>query len=642
MATVVFVTAATNTTDSSHSEHSSGHHGSLAALSVAALGVVYGDIGTSPLYALRECFHGPHAIELSRTSIFGVLSLAFWILIFVISIKYMVFVLRADNRGEGGILALTALASRKKFSGSAVYLLVLGIFGAALLYGDGILTPAISVLSAVEGLKVATPVFDSFVIPITVAILIALFSVQKHGTARIGMIFGPIMILWFCAIGILGFVSIIETPSVLLALNPLYALDFLIHHRIEAFYVMGSLFLVVTGGEALYADMGHFGKSPIRWAWFSFALPGLLLNYFGQGALLLRNTAAAENPFYMLAPEWLLYPLVILATMAAVIASQALISGVFSLTRQAIQLGLSPRLQIIHTSSREIGQIYLPHINWAMFIGTIWLVISFGSSSKLAAAYGISVSATMVITTILMAIVARKVWNWSIATTLIVTSVFLAIDLLFLGANAIKIAQGGYVPIVIAIFMYMLMATWRRGRQILAERLRASVIKLEDFLRNLKTANLARVPGVAIFMVGDPETTPPAMVHNVKHNKVIHDLVVILTIVTKEIPTVPHHERVRIQKADDKIYRVVAKYGFVDTPDVMEILESLAAHGIPINVKDITFFLGRETLIASENPGMAIWREHLFSFLSRNAQRATAFFNIPADQVIEVGMQVEI
>jgi KUP system potassium uptake protein len=626
---------------SDHPDHHD-HHKNLAALALAALGVVYGDIGTSPLYALRECFHGPHAIEVSEGTVLGVLSLLFWALIFVISIKYMIFVLKADNRGEGGILALTSLAIPKPLQQSRYILLAIGIFGAALLYGDGVITPAISVLSAVEGLKLATPLFEPYVIPITIAILIALFMAQKFGTAKIGAVFGPVILLWFTMIGLLGINGIFENPHVLLAINPAYGLDFFIHHKIEAYYTMGALFLVVTGGEALYADMGHFGKKPIRLAWFAVVLPGLILNYFGQGALLLSDPAASENPFYLLAPSWALLPMVILATGSTVIASQALISGVFSLTRQAIQLGLCPRMQIVHTSSREIGQIYLPHVNWALFIGTIWLVMSFETSSNLAAAYGISVSATMVITTILMFVVSRHVWKWPTWLSLLLSLSFVCVDLMFFSANVIKVRQGGYVPLAIGAAMFTLATTWKRGRQILADRLRTSVVRLQDFLRQIESANLARVPGVAVFMVGDPETTPPALVHNVKHNKVLHETVLILTVTTKEVPTVVKEERLKVEKIKDGFYRVLAKYGFMDSPDIPEIIDDLREAGLPIRMESATFFLGRETLIASDNPGMAIWREHLFSFMSRNAQRATAFFNIPAGQVIEVGMEVEL
>jgi KUP system potassium uptake protein len=617
-------------------------HASKVAMLLGALGIVYGDIGTSPLYALRECFNGAHGIAVSENSVLGILSLVFWVLIFVISIKYMVFVLRADNHGEGGILALTALACPSRLKDASFLLFGLGIFGAALLYGDGVITPAISVLSAVEGLNLAAPVSESLVIPITVLILMVLFAFQHRGTAKIGAMFGPVMLIWFFVIAVLGIGGIIRNPQVLYALNPIYAWDFFIHHKLDAYYAMGELFLVVTGGEALYADMGHFGRSPIRRAWFVIVLPALLLNYFGQGALLLAEPGLTESPFYHLAPHWAILPLVVLACAATVIASQALISGVMSLTRQAIQLGLCPRLQIVHTSSREIGQIYLPQVNWALFVGTIMLVLTFKSSTNLAAAYGISVSATMVITTILMYVVARRLWKWNIALAIGVCGSMLIIDLVFLSANLIKIAQGGYVPLLIGGVMFTFMATWRRGRQILADRLRASVIPLPNFLAQMKASKLARVPGVAIFMVGDPNTTPPALVHNVKHNKVIHELVIILTVLTKEFPTVASAERLTFEKVDEQIYRSIVNYGFMDSPDMMEVVGRMQALGLKVDVSQITFFLGRETLIASENPGMALWREHLFSFMVRNAQRATAFFNIPVDQVIEVGIQVEL
>lgn len=616
--------------------------GPLWALSLGALGVVYGDIGTSPLYALRECFHGANAIELTEASVLGVLSLITWALILSISLKYMAFVLRADNRGEGGILALTALALPGKLRESRPVLLGLGLFGASLLYGDGVITPAISVLSAVEGLKLATPVFGPYVIPITCTILFGIFAAQKFGTARIGAVFGPIILLYFFVLALLGINGMADNPSVLRALNPYFAAEFLLTHQAQGFFVLGAVFLVMTGGEALYADMGHFGKMPIRIAWFAVVLPGLLLNYFGQGALLLKDPAAAHNPFYLLAPSWALYPLVALATVATVIASQAVISGVFSMSRQAIQLGYSPRLQIVHTSSREIGQIYLPHVNWALLIVTLWLVLTFQSSSALAAAYGISVSTTMVITTILLFIVARRVWGWSNWIAIPVLTFFLIIDLAFFGANIIKLGQGGWFPITVGLTMFTLMATWRRGRQILAERLRSASYSIQDFLLEISTKRLVRVPGTAVFMVGDPETTPPALIHNVKHNKVLHQTMVVLTVLTKEIPHVRGQDRVFVEKVADDFFRVIAHYGFMDSPNVRDVLERCRLAGLDLRLEDITFFLGRETLIASANPGMAIWRENLFAFMARNAQRATAFFNIPADQVIEVGIQVEL
>jgi KUP system potassium uptake protein len=624
-------------------------------LALGALGVVYGDIGTSPLYALRECFNGPHAIPLSNNSIFGILSVVFWVLIIIISIKYMIFVLRADNHGEGGILALTALACPKRLREHSVFLLGLGVFGAALLYGDGVITPAISVLSAVEGLELATPVFRPFVIPITIGILIGLFTVQKHGTDRIGAIFGPVMLVWFFVIGILGVGGIIANPSIMKAFNPIYALEFFAHHQLQAYFVMGSLFLVVTGGEALYADIGHFGKKPVQHAWFAIVLPGLILNYFGQGALLLNHPEMTKNPFYLLAPNSLLYPLVGLSTIATVIASQALISGVFSLTSQAINLGFSPRLQIIQTSSREIGQVYLPLMNWALLVGTILLVLIFESSSGLAAAYGVSVSATMVITTTLLFFVARRVWKWRLWTALVLLSGFLIVDLIFLSANVIKIGQGGYVPLLIGLVIFICMMTWRKGKQILSDRLRDSSQSLQAFLRQAFSGKLARVPGVAVFMVHDLDMAPPALIHNVKHNKVIHEIVIILSIRITEVPSVSQRERIELKLVDtdivalggkeQSIIQAIARYGFMDSPDIVEVIELLKDRGLPIELDQATFFLARNTLIATHRadiPGMMRWREHLFTFMARNAERATDFFHIPPSQAIEVGIQVEI
>jgi KUP system potassium uptake protein len=621
----------------------------LAQMALAALGVVYGDIGTSPLYALRECFHGDR-IAVNSANVLGILSLILWVLILCIGVKYMVFVLRADNRGEGGILALTALACPARLRNRKWLLFGLGIFGAALLYGDGIITPAISVLSAVEGLKLATDGLTPFVVPITVAILVVLFLQQRHGTGKIGAVFGPIVVCWFVTLGALGVHGILMNPGVLAAINPAYALSFFIENQMEGFFVLGSVFLVVTGGEALYADMGHFGRRPIRLAWWTLVMPGLVLNYFGQGALMLTKPETAMNPFYLLAPSWALYPLIALSTMTTVIASQALISGVFSITKQAIQMGLWPRLQIIHTSSREIGQIYLPQVNAALLIGTVWLVLQFQSSSNLAAAYGISVSGAMVVTTLLMYIVARRQWGWTTWVAVLVCGPLFLMDLAFFGANIIKVHQGGWVPLVIGLAMLFLMLTWREGRKILADRMRKSQPPLAAFWQDAEE-RLARktgidcavrVPGVAVFMVGDRETTPPALVHNVKHNKVLHDKIIILTIVSEEVPVVRENEWLEIEKAADRVYRVVAHYGFMETPDVQEIMERIRETGIQFEPRDVTYFVGRETLIASENPGMAIWREQVFAFMARNAFRATMFYNIPADQVIEVGMQVEL
>ncbi len=628
-----------------HLRHAEGHLAKqpMGALALAALGIVYGDIGTSPLYALRECFHGPHAMAPTPDRVLGVLSLILWSLIITISIKYMMFILRADNRGEGGILALTALACPARLRDRKWFLFGIGIFGAALMYGDGIITPAISVMSAVEGIQVAAPGMSAFILPITVAILVVLFLQQRHGTGKIGAVFGPIILLWFLVLALLGIRGIIMNPSVLEAFNPVFAYNFFVEHGQEAFIVLGAVFLVTTGGEALYADMGHFGKKPIRVAWFSVVLPGLVLNYLGQGALLLTTPEAATNPFYLLAPSWALYPLIALASASAVIASQALISGVFSLTKQAIQLGLSPRLQIVQTSSREIGQIYMPHVNYAMLVGTIWLVLTFKTSSNLAAAYGISVSATMVITTVLAFVVARRRWGWGFPLAFLVCGFFFVIDFAFFAANATKFSQGGWVPFVIGLGLALLMATWREGRKILAKRMRVSTPPLKEYLKQIRdNPAIHHAKGVAVFMVGDAEMTPPAMVHNVKHNKVIHEKVLILTVMTEEIPYVAEKNRLKFEKICEGVFKVEAHFGFVETPDVMLLMEKIQETGLKIDIPQVTFFVGRETLIASEVPGMAIWREYLFAFMARNSHRATQFFNIPANQVIEVGMQVEL
>ncbi len=616
----------------------------LAILSLTALGIVYGDIGTSPLYALRECFHGPHAIAATPDNIFGVLSLIFWALIIIISIKYCIFVLRADNHGEGGILALTALATPIKIvSRSESWLLVvLGIFGAALLYGDGIITPAISVLGAIEGLNVATPLFKPYVVSVTIVIIIGLFLIQSRGTAKVGRLFGPVMLVWFIIIAVLGVMQILRHPSVIEAFNPVHALRFFVREGWHGFLVLGTVFLVVTGGEALYADMGHFGKRPIRLVWYTIVLPALLLNYLGQGALLLENPLAAENPFYRLAPGWALYPLIVLATCAAIIASQALISGAYSLTMQAIQLGFMPRLKIEHTSSTEMGQIYIPALNWALMIGCIAIVVGFGSSSNLAAAYGVAVTATMVITTILLAVVARQKWHWGLPLTLALSGFFLIIDLAFFGANIIKIPAGGWFPLVVGALIFILMTTWKKGRRILAERLLSRAHPLEVFLQDVAQNPPVRVPGTAIFMNGTATGTPPALMHNLEHNKVLHERVVLLTVKTKQAPYVEQHERVHIESLGHEFYRMIISYGFMEDPDIPKVLENLGETMTAFDVMNTTYFLGRETVMASKFPGMMIWREKLFAFMSRNALSATAYFCLPPNRVVELGSQIEI
>jgi len=620
-------------------------HG-LLALTIGALGIVFGDIGTSPLYALRECFGHEYGLHVTPENIIGILSLIFWTMFFIISIKYMAYVMRADNKGEGGILSLMALAvtgrNQEGKNRRRTILIALGLFGAALLYGDGVITPAITVLGAIEGLIYLTPVFEGYVIPITLAALTCLFLVQRYGTGKIGFFFGPIMLLWFVTIGALGVGGILENPQVLAAFNPVYAVEFFINNELKALLVLGSVFLVVTGGEALYADMGHFGRIPIRWAWFAISFPALILNYFGQGALLLNNPSAISNPFYLLAPKWFLAPLVLLSTAAAIIASQALISGVFSLSRQAVQLGFCPRISIIHTSSREIGQIYIPSINWALFVGVVWLVVTFRNSSNLAAAYGIAVTATMVITTILAYEVAIRFWKWSVFKASLIFGTFLIMDLAFFGANAIKVTHGGWVPLAIGALFFLLMTTWQRGRQILSASLKARSVSMQEFAQRLVKQPPLRIPGTAVYMAGDPWGVPVPLLHNLKHNKVLHERVAILTIKTKDQPTVPRQERVTIEEVIPNFYRIIAYYGFMETPKMKHILEACRQNEIYFNVSETTFVLGRETILASNHPGMALWREKLFSVMSKNAQRPTAFFRIPPNQVIEVGIQVEI
>jgi KUP system potassium uptake protein len=618
----------------------------MTGLVVGALGVVYGDIGTSPLYALRECFYGPHAIVPSRANVLGVLSLIFWSLIMIVSVKYLTLVMRADNRGEGGILALMALAfpeqKRKQGCKRTAILVGLGVFGAALLYGDGMITPAITVLSAVEGLEVATQFFKPYVWPITVVILFVLFSFQRHGTGNVGKIFGPIMVVFFVMIGLLGLRYIVKQPEVLTAFNPYYAYRFFEMNGRQAFVVLGSVFLCVTGAEALYADMGHFGRRPIRLAWFGVVFPALILNYLGQGGLLLINPDANDNPFYKIAPSWAIYPLVVLSTAAGVIASQALITGAFSLTMQAIQLGYSPRLEIDHTSASERGQIYMPRINNLLMLSCIGLVIGFQTSSNLAAAYGIAVTLTMTITTILFFFAEQNLWGWSKPKAALICGVFIFIDLAFLGANSLKITHGGWFPLLVAAIIFTLMATWKTGRVILGNRLRAGTLPLSMFLEDIQNNPPMRVPGIAIFLAGNPEGTPLALMHNLKHNKVLHEKVVILTIQTAETPHVHPDDRVRIEKLQGNFYRVIGQFGFMEDPDAPQIIAACKDKGLDIDENKSTFFLSRETVIATPRPGMLIWRERLFSLMSRNAQSATAFFRLPPNRVVELGMQVEI
>ncbi len=616
----------------------------LLVLSLTALGIVYGDIGTSPLYALRECFHGEHGVPVSHANVLGVLSLVFWALVLVISTKYLVFILRADNDGEGGILALTALA-RPVHAGTAGRLgltMLLGLFGAALLYGDGMITPAISVLSAVEGLNVATPIFQPYVIPITVAILIGLFAFQHHGTAGVGKIFGPITLVWFFAIAVLGIVYIVRVPHVLVAISPVHAVTFFEHNGWMGFLVLGSVFLVVTGGEALYADLGHFGARPIRLTWYCCVLPALLINYFGQGALLLSSPVAAENPFYRMVPSWALFPMVGLATMATVIASQAVISGAFSLTRQAIQLGYAPRIAIEHTSAHEIGQIYIPMVNWVLLIACVALVIGFGSSSNLAAAYGVAVTTTMVITTVLFYIVARQRWKWNQFAVLALCLVFIVVDLSFFSATVVKIVQGGWFPLLIGGIVLTLMTTWRRGRQILRQRMQDRVLPLSQLLESVRVEMPHRVDGTAVFMYSNPDGTPPALLHNLRHNKVIHERVIIVNVRTEDVPHVRGHRRVELEEIGEGFYRVLISYGFMESPDIPYVLEQHPQIGPMLKPMETTYFLGRERLLPAEHTGMMVWRQRLFAWMSRNAPPATQYFCLPPGRVVELGAQIEL
>jgi len=618
--------------------------GYTRALALGALGVVYGDIGTSPIYALRESFAREHGVVASTANVLGVLSLVFWALVIVICIKYLVFVLRADNHGEGGILALTSLVTPVgSLKGGRRALIMLGLFATALLYGDGMITPAISVLSAVEGLAVATSFFQPYVIPITIAILIALFSFQKHGTGDVGRIFGPIMLLWLITLASLGLWHVIRQPQVLTAVNPMHALGFFVANRGRALLVLGSIFLVVTGGEALYADMGHFGARPIRLVWFVVVLPALLVNYFGQGALILTDAAAVSNPFFLLAPSWALIPVVIVATIATVIASQALISGAYSLTMQAVQLGYSPRVEVQHTSARQKGQIYIPAINWALMIACIGLVLGFKTSSRLAAAYGVAVTMTMVATSILFFVVAREHWKWSRARTVAIAGLFLVVDLAFWVANLLKIPHGGWFPLIVGAVVFTLLTTWKKGRQILAQRLRDQTLPLDVFVSNIVSHPPIRVAGTAVYMFSNAGGTPPALLHNLKHNKVLHQQVIFLSVVTDEVPYVPVSDRVEVRRVEEGLFVVLLHYGFMEDVDVPAALAAIEEPGMHFKPMETSYFLGRETLIATKRRhGMATWREKLFVAMSHNARSAASFFRLPPNQVVELGAQVEL
>jgi len=613
----------------------------LFTLSLGALGVVYGDIGTSPLYAFRECFAAEHHLTPTPANILGILSLIFWSLVIVISIKYLVFVMRADNRGEGGILALMSLV-RPRRSVRRTSLLGLGLFGAALLYGDGMITPAISVLSAIEGLEVAAPRVETYVVPLTIIVLIALFMVQKYGTAKVGAFFGPVMLVWFATLSVLGVWHILQEPHVLAAVSPTYGYRFFAHNHLTGFLVLGAVFLVVTGGEALYADMGHFGARPIRIAWFSYVFPALLLNYFGQGAFLLHTPAGVDQPFFKMAPAWALYPLVGLATIATVIASQAVISGAYSLTRQAVQLGYLPRIRIRHTSAREIGQIYISSINWVLMLAAIGLVLAFKRSTNLAAAYGVAVTATMAVTTMLFAAFARERWRWSYPRVLLFVVPLLTIDLAFFGANIVKVWDGGWFPLAVGLLIYTMMSTWRLGRRVLSDKLATQSMSVDDFLQQLATKRIPRVPGTAIFMSRNPDGVPTTLLHNIKHNKVVHERVVLMTIETEDRSHLSEHERFDWKELGYGVYRLMLRFGFMEDPNIPTVLERLNIASVSFNPMTTSYFLGRETLIPTRHPGMAIWREHVFASMMRNSSSASVFFNLPANQVIELGAQVEL
>lgn len=612
---------------------------------MAALGIVYGDIGTSPLYALRECFIGKHGVAPSPENVLGILSLIFWSLVIIVALKYHVYVLRLDNRGEGGILALLGLVrGKRRRRGRLTSLLVaLGVFGAALLYGDGIITPAISVLSAVEGLEVATKIFEPYVVPITVAVLIGLFLLQRRGTRGIGSIFGPVMILWFSTIAVLGVMSILREPSVLRAVNPAHAFSFFARNGGRGFLVLGAVFLVATGGEALYADLGHFGERPIQIDWFSLVGVALVANYFGQGALVLRDPDAVSNPFYRLGPPWALYPLIALATAATIIASQAVISGAFSLTQQAVRQGFLPRMEVRHTSATEIGQIYIPLVNWVLAVLTIAIVIGFQRSSNLAAAYGMAVTTTMVITTILAGVVSRTRLGWSLPVAAAVTAGFLVFDLAFFGANLVKIVHGGWFPLAVAAVAFTIMTTWRRGRELLKVRLRGPLVTVEEFRKEAAASQHVSVPGTAVYLSIIPELIPGALRHNFDHNRVLHECIVLLTIVTEEVPHVSAEERVEFQPIDERFHRILLHYGYMEEPDVPKVLKGLSAPGFVCDPGKVSYFLGKESVIPAGNrPGMALWREKLFAVLTRNAFSAMRAFGLPPEQSIEIRGQIEI
>ncbi|MCX2542197.1 MULTISPECIES: potassium transporter Kup [unclassified Pseudomonas] len=628
------------------SQAAGAEHSAAKPLSmlVAAVGVVYGDIGTSPLYTLKEVFSGGYGVPVNHDGVLGILSLIFWSLIWVVSIKYMMFVLRADNQGEGGIMALTALARRAAGERRKLrsLLVVCGLIGAALFYGDSMITPAISVLSAIEGLGLAFDGIDHWVVPLSLVVLVGLFLIQRHGTARIGILFGPIMVTWFLVLGALGVYGISHSPEVLKALNPIWAIRFFMVHAGMGVAILGAVVLALTGAEALYADMGHFGRKPIARAWFLLVLPALVLNYFGQGALLLDNPEAARNPFYLLAPSWALIPLVGLSTLATVIASQAVISGAFSLTRQAIQLGYIPRMYIQHTSSDEQGQIYIGAVNWTLMVGVVLLVLGFESSGALASAYGVAVTGTMLMTTILVSAVMLLLWKWPPVLAVPVLIGFLLVDGLYFAANVPKIVQGGAFPVVAGIALFILMTTWKRGKQLLVERLDEGALPLPIFISSIRVQPPHRVQGTAVFLTARSDAVPHALLHNLLHNQVLHEQVVLLTVVYEDIPRVPPSRRFEVEAHGEGFFRVILHFGFTDEPDVPQALKLCHLDDLDFSPMRTTYFLSRETVIASKLEGMARWREALFAFMLKNANGNLRFFNLPLNRVIELGTQVEM
>ncbi|MGI8618223.1 MAG: potassium transporter Kup [Gemmatimonadaceae bacterium] len=618
----------------------------LAALTLLAIGVVYGDIGTSPLYAFREAFKPEYGLQATQANVYGVLSLIIWSLFLVVSIKYIIFVMQADNRGEGGILSLLALVLQRKHrqseQRSRMVVIVLGLIGAALLYGDGMITPAMSVLSAMEGLEVVSPALRYLILPLTLGILIGLFVMQKWGTAGIGRIFGPVTLLWFIVIATLGAMEIAKQPRVLLALNPWYGVQFFVNHGTGGFIILGAVVLAVTGAEALYADMGHFGKRPIRTAWFAIVFPALLLNYFGQGALVLRDPLAAENPFYLLAPDFFQYPLIAIATAAAIVASQAMISGAFSITRQCVQLGYCPRVTIVHTSKSQAGQIYIPEVNRALMVGCILVVLGFRHSSAIGAAYGIAVTGTFTMTTLLMFVLARSWWNWDRWRAGLFLAAFLTVDLAFLGANVLKVAHGGWVPLLIGAILFLMMTTWFRGRAIVQDMMNRSTLPMDLLIQDVAKRKTPRVSGVAVFMTPASEGAPVVLLHHLKHNKMLHEQVVLLSIVSTEVPEVSDETRLTVEVLPEGFFRAISKYGYMETPDVKKVIDRLGEWGVHKRPGETSYYLGRERLLPTGTGALAKWRKHLYIFMSRNTPSAAEFFGIPPNRAVELGAQMEL